>query len=229
MWPTHPLAILLLRLPKIVGTLCPTRVPRQPKTKHPIRALREIIGKSQREFAHSLGISPSAMKRIENGDLALSGRVARKIVYETMIDPRCLNGKLRTLRNVKGEPYMNEYYKAWKEYDFWQDEHAVKHYARVLGSALETLLGASVFGYRRILLQVSAEIAETLERCRVDFDLQRPTNAILAKQRSPWTGRPLKWEDLIKPQPDWDPWPEREASFTAPRKPRPSSRRRRKA
>ncbi len=204
-------------------------VPRKPKTKHPIRALREIIGKSQREFSHSLGISPSAMKRIENGDLALSGRVARKIVYETVIDPRCLNGKLRTLRNVRGEPYTNEYYKAWKEYDFWQNEHAVKHYTGVLSLAMETLLAASVFGYRKILLQISAEIAEALERCRIDFNLQRPTNAILAKQRSPSTGRPLKWEDLIRLRPEWEAWPEWEASFTAPRKPRPSSQRRRKA
>ena len=198
-------------------------MPRKPKTKHPIRALREIIGKSQREFAHSLGISPSALKRIENNDLALSARMARKIVCETAIDPRCLNGKLRTLRNLRGEPYTNEYYKAWKEYHFLQDEH-VKHYTGVLSLAMETLFAASVSGYRRILLQVYAEIAETLDRCRIDFNLQRPTNAILAKQRSPLTGRPLKWEeDLIKPRPEWEP------AFTATRKSRSSSRRRRKA
>jgi transcriptional regulator with XRE-family HTH domain len=210
-------------------------MPRKPKTKHPIRDLREIIGKSQREFAHSLGISPSALKRIENNDLALSLRVARKIVYETAIDPRCLNGKLGTLRTVRGEQYTSEFYKAYKEHYSWQDEHMVKHLSGVLGSAMETLLQASVLGYRRILTQVSAEIAETLERCRVDFNLQRPIAAILAKQRSVFLGpnRPLKWEDLISPQtvpfrrlswPEWE-----KASFTASQKSRSSSQRRRKA
>ena len=198
-------------------------MPRKPTTKHPIRDLRKIIGKSQREFSLSIGVSPSAMKRIENNDLALSGRVARKIVYETAIDPRCLNGKLRTLRSARGEHYTAEFYKVFKEHYSWQDEHMVKHLAGVLSGAMETLLQASVFGYRRILWQVFAEIAETLRRCRVDFDLERPTNAILAKQRSKLTGRPLKWEDLLRPPREW------EASFTAKRKPRPSSRRRRKA
>jgi transcriptional regulator with XRE-family HTH domain len=198
-------------------------MPRKPKTKHPIRDLRKIIGKSQREFGLSIGISPSAMKRIENNDLALSRRVARRIVYETAIDPRCLNGTLRTLRNGLGEQYTNKFYKAWKEHYSWQDEHRVKHLAGLLNSAVETLLQASVFGYRRRLWQVFAEIADALGRCRVDFDLERPTNTILAKRRSLFTRRALKWEDLLQSQSEWD------AAFTATRKPRPSSRRRQKA
>jgi transcriptional regulator with XRE-family HTH domain len=198
-------------------------VPRKPKTKHPIRNLRKIIRKSQREFALSIGISPSALKRIENHDLALSRRVARKIQYETAIDPRCLNGKLRTLRNVRGEKYTKEFYKAWKEHYSWQDEHMVKHLTGVLSGAMETLLQASVFGYRRRLWLVSAEITETLDRCRVDFDLQRPVDEILAKQRSPFIRhRPLKWEDLLSSQSIGVISP-----FTAPRKPRPLKKRRR--
>jgi transcriptional regulator with XRE-family HTH domain len=195
-------------------------MPRPARQKSPIRDLRAIIGKSQREFARSLGISPSALKRIENNDLGLSRKVALKIQLETAIDRRCLKGNLRTLRNVRGEQYTKEFYKAWKEHYSWQDEHMVKHLTGLLNSAMETLLQASVFGYRRRLSQVFAEIADALERCRVDFDLERPTNAILAKQRSPWTGRPLKWEDLQLGV---------DAAFTATRKPRPSSRRRRKA
>jgi transcriptional regulator with XRE-family HTH domain len=199
----------------------PYAMPRLAKQKSPIRDLREIIQKSQRDFARLLGISPSAMKRIENNDLALSRLVARKIVYATAIDPRCLNGKLRTLRNVRGEEYTKDFYEAWKDHYSWQDEDAVKVAAGWLSGPMEILLRASVVGSKKRMWVVFAEIAETLDRCRVDFDLQRPIDAILAKKRSPFlANRPLKWEDLIKP-PKW------EASFTATRKPRPSSRRRR--
>jgi transcriptional regulator with XRE-family HTH domain len=197
-------------------------MPRKPKTKHPIRDLRKIIGKSQREFGLLIGISPSAMKRIENNDLAVSRLVTRKIVYATAIDPRCLNGKLRSLRNVRGEQYTKDFYEAWKDHYSWQDEDAVKVAAGWLSGPMEILLRASVVGSKKRMWTLFAEIAETLDRCRVDFDLQRPIDVILSKKRSPFlaANRPLKWEDLIKP-PEW------EASFTATRKPRPSSRRRR--
>lgn len=182
-------------------------MPRKPKTKHPIRALREIIGKSQREFAHSLGISPSALKRIENGTLKLSLRVRRKIVYETLIDSRCLNGELRTLRTWRGDQYTKEFYKRWKDGRGWQDEGAAKAAAQWLSWGIEILLRASVLGYRKKLRLVQAEIAATLERCSVDFDLQRPINEVLAKERPRFsTKRPLKWNDLIRPRVELEAW-----------------------
>src|SRR5262245_12587397 len=121
-------------------------MPRPVRVRSAIRDLRAVIGKTQREFALSIGISPIALNRIENGTLALSRRVARKIVYETAIDPRCLNGKLRTLRNVRGEVYTKEFYKAWKEHYSWQDEAAAKVAADWLSEAMKILLRASVVG-----------------------------------------------------------------------------------
>jgi len=181
-------------------------MPRAPRVKSPIRDLRAIIGRTQREFAFSIGISPIALTRIENKTLALSPRVARKIVYETAVDPRCLNGKLRTLRTWRGEQYTKEFYKKWKDCH-WQSEGAAKAEARWLGWAIEILLRASVLGYRRKLQLVHAEIAAMLERCRVDFDLQHPINEILAKERSPFlTNRPLKWEHLTRPWVEWEVW-----------------------
>jgi len=183
------------------------------RVNSPIRDLRTIIGKTQREFAHSLGISPSALKRIENKKLPLSPRVARKIVYETAVDPRCLTGELRTLRNWRGEQYTKEFYKAVKEVDPCSEE-VIKKRAGLLRVAIEVLLRASVFGYRKQMWHVYAEIAQTLDRCRIDFCLQRPIDEIL--------GERLDWEELLVPWTEWD------AAFTA-RKPRSSSRRRRKA
>src|SRR5262249_10316358 len=83
-------------------------VPRAVRQKSPIRDLRGIINKSQCEFARSLGISPSALKRIENNDLALSRRVAYKIELEAGIDRQALlRGRLRT---IEGQQYTAPFY-----------------------------------------------------------------------------------------------------------------------
>ena len=194
-------------------------VPRSARQKSPIRELRTIIGRTQREFAYSLGISPSALKRIENNDLALSPRVARKIFYETAVHPRSLNGKLRTLLSLEGKPYTLEFYKKWKENYPRQDEDTAKVAAGNLSSPTEILLRASVVGSKKRMWLVFTEIAETLDRCRVDFNLERPIAAILARQRPP-----IKWEDLLKIPRGWPrEWGMEKA--TASRKPRFSSRR----
>ena len=146
------------------------------KVRSPIRDLREIIEKKQHEFARSLGISPGALKRIENNDLKLSRRVGYKIVFETGVDSRCLNGKLHTLRNYRGEQYTKEFYKAWKDRDYGDPKTAAKLAAQWLTWVIEILLRASLSGYGRKMRLVYAEITETLERCSVDFDLKRPIN-----------------------------------------------------
>jgi len=150
------------------------------------------------------------MKRIENNDLALTRRVARKIQVETGIDPRSLlKGKIRP---IEGQEYTAEFYKYWKDIHSWQSEEI----ARALASKVETLLLAAVEGSKKRMWNVMGEIFEALDRCRTDFNLERPMDAILAKQRPP-----IKWDDVMKPSRQWE--------ATAPsRKSRPSSRRRRR-
>jgi transcriptional regulator with XRE-family HTH domain len=180
--------------------------------KSPIRDLREIINKSQREFARSIGISPSALKKMENHNLPLSRRVARKIEIEAGVDRQSLlRGKLRTIEN---QPYTAPWYEAWKENHSWQSEEV----AKVIASRLEPLLVAAAGASTKRMWQVLSEILETLDRCRTDFNLERPIDEILAKQRPP-----MKW-DVLKPPLEWE-----RKTATAPRKPRPSSVRRRKA
>jgi transcriptional regulator with XRE-family HTH domain len=184
-------------------------MPRKPKTKHPIRELRKIIRKSQREFARSLGISPSALKRIENNDLALSRRVARKIEIEAGVDRQSLlKGKLRPREGQ--QQYTAGFYEYWKDIHSWQSEDV----AEAIASQIRILLLAAAAASKRRMWPVLGEIMETLDRCRTDFNLERPIDAILAKQKPP-----IKWDDAIKPSRQW--------KATAPRKSRPSSRRRR--
>jgi transcriptional regulator with XRE-family HTH domain len=198
-------------------------MPRPVRVKSRIRDLRAIIGKTQREFALSIGISPIALNRIENGTLRLSRRVAFKIVFETRVDPRCLYGKLRTLRTQAGEPYTLEFYNKWKDVSFFQDEQ-LKQEASMwatewIGGWADILFRASVLGYRKQMWQVCIEILDTLERCRIDFNLARPIAAILAKEH-PGT----KWDPLTPP-----PRYGESEKATAKRKPRPSSVHRKKA
>jgi hypothetical protein len=176
-------------------------MPRPARFKSPVRDLRTLLEKTQKQFAEAIGVSAVCVERVENRRLGLSRRIRRLIQFETGIDPGCLTGKLRKLRNRKGEPYTKEFYKLWQDRYSWQDEHMIEHFSGVFSEAIKTLLQASVRGHRRRLWQVAAEIAETLDQCRADFNLQQPTNEILAKQRSLLIpNRPLKWEDLLSPE-----------------------------
>jgi transcriptional regulator with XRE-family HTH domain len=196
-----------LQAPKDLYNVC--YVPRPFRVKSRIRDLRTIIGKTQREFAFSIGISPIALNRIENDRLALSRRVAYKIEVEAGIDPDALlRGKLRT---IGGQEYTAAFYKWWKEND-WQDENV----AAAIASQLAPLLVAAAVESKKRMRLVIGEILETLARCRTNFNLERPIDQFLGKQRPP-----MKWDDLLKP------WERKEA--TAPRKPQSSSRRRPKA
>lgn len=187
-------------------------VPRAVRQKSPIRDLRGIINKSQCEFARSLGISPSALKRIENNDLALSRRVAHKIELEAGIDRRALlRGRLRT---IEGQQYRAPFYQAWKENYSWQSEDV----AKAIASRLEPLLVAAALASKRRMWQVLGEIFETLDRCRTGFNLQRPIDAFLAEQRPP-----IKWDDLMKPRLEW-----KASKPTAEKSKRPLTKRRRR-
>ena len=68
---------------------------------------------------------------------------------------------------------------AWKENYSWQSEEV----AKAVASRIEILLLAAVVGSKKRMWQVLGEIIETLDRCRTDFNLERPIDQILAKQR----------------------------------------------
>ena len=135
--------------------------------------------------------------------------MARRIEVEAGIDRQALlKGILRT---IEGQQYTAPFYEFWKD-QTWQSEDV----AKVIASRLEPLLLAAAVGSKKRMWLVIGEILETLERCRIRFNLQRPIDAFLAKQRPP-----IKWKDLVKPlSKQAVPKP------TVPRKRRSSSRRR---
>lgn len=197
-------------------------MPRPVRVKSRIRDLRAIIGKTQREFALLIGISPIALNRIENGTLALSARVLNKIVTETGVDPRSITGRGRALRTFReGKEYMPGYHNQWRESQFWPDKQTVAiRSAQKISMLVDILFRASVFGRRTKLWRVWSEIYECLDRCRVEFNLEQPIDEIFKKEQPPGA----KWIPVSPPDRIFQ-----TKKATAPRKPRSSSRRRRKA
>ncbi len=196
-------------------------MPRPVRVKSRIRDLRAIIGKTQREFALLIGISPIALNRIENGTLALSARVLNKIVTETGVDPRSITGRARALRTFReGKEYVPGYHNQWRESQLGPDKQtAAIQSAQKISMLVDILFRASVFGHRTKLWHVWSEVYECLDRCRVEFKLEQPIDEIFKKEHPG-----AKWVPVSPPDRIFQ-----TKKATAKRKPRPSSRRRRKA
>ncbi len=90
-------------------------MPRPAATAHPLRALRQILGVSQRALAHMVGLSSHTVLSVENGRLAMSERFARRIEALTgakahgLLD-RSGGGKLL---NQRGKRYTRADYEEW--------------------------------------------------------------------------------------------------------------------
>jgi transcriptional regulator with XRE-family HTH domain len=68
-------------------------MPRPPKFDHVVRKLRKIIGYTQAKLAADLGVAEITIKKIENGGLALSEQMKRRLMIATGVDPTSLDGK----------------------------------------------------------------------------------------------------------------------------------------
>jgi len=155
-------------------------MPRKPTQKHPIRDLRKLIGKSQCGFAQTIGINPGKLKRIENNDLALSPKIARRIRLEAGVDDKqLLAGRLRS---VWGDKYTLRHHEQWKSRYFQQDEQIAKTEAMKLAPLIDILFRASV--KRSRLWQVSEAMIEALNECVEGFDLRPVVDAILVRYKT---------------------------------------------
>jgi transcriptional regulator with XRE-family HTH domain len=116
-------------------------VPRRPKFIHPLRRLRETLGKNQPQFAKMFRISPSYVQLIELGKRPLTDELADEIMLRLGVDadslkrrgkPQPLIGSTKAaytissidaetfktptgLENVSGEYYAVQTITDWKE------------------------------------------------------------------------------------------------------------------
>jgi len=177
-------------------------MPRPAKQKHPLRDLRKIIGGeeevTQCGFAHSLGISSSWLKQIENNVVDLSPRTARRVRLATGVDDKkLLRGELR---DVWGDQYTAKSYAAWKGVFTAAGEKTAREHAKYIYCWIDVLFRAAVLGSKRgqwpwrhrRLWQVEESLLEALEdaitQAQKNFNLSRKVRAILRKYgESNWT------------------------------------------
>jgi len=88
-------------------------MPRPPKFDHVVRKLRKIIRYTQARLAAELGVSEIAVKKIENGKLALSDQMKKRLMIVTGVDPTSLDRKKPVF--IGESSYMREMFERHRE------------------------------------------------------------------------------------------------------------------
>jgi DNA-binding XRE family transcriptional regulator len=173
-------------------------MPRKPTQKHPIRDLRGIIQKSQKDFAQIIGINPGTLKRIENNDpkLKLKRRIAARIFAETGANvDHLLRGQLR---DEFGRGYTGDFYARWKKRYLRADESYAKASATRFARWLEVLLRGAARKGR--FWQVLGTLNEAMDECREDFGLIAIVDFILrnSEPRVKWNPASVPPLELVE-------------------------------
>jgi DNA-binding XRE family transcriptional regulator len=181
------LQIFQLLLAHIKGYLS-LKVARHPRKGHPIRTLREIIGKAQGEFAKTIGISADYLKVIEGGRQLRPEnylKLARRIQWETGISAQQLvKGRLKSM--FRDQQYTLEHYQQWKRRHkgsyrgLINDKPTARHEADNLAPWIEVLFRAAA--ERNRLGQVSEMLIESLNEYRELFKLGEKIDGILKRE-----------------------------------------------
>src|SRR5262245_24180501 len=141
-------------------------MPRKPKQGHPIRDLRGIIEKTQRQLAEMIGVSADLLKKIENGERGLTDKVAKLIHRATGVHSRFLmTGKVRP---AWGDRYTKEFYDEWR-IARPEDDEVAKERALQLAPYIEILFRAAT--KKKRLWPVFHRVIDALNDCREDFSL----------------------------------------------------------
>jgi transcriptional regulator with XRE-family HTH domain len=106
--------------------------------------LREIIGKSQVQFAAMLGEEPKTIINIENGRTRLDGILAHKIQGATGVSAwQYMRGKNRPLDFSGKSPYTRAHFDYWKKVHSDNDEKSINRYAELASDTLLLMLRAA--------------------------------------------------------------------------------------
>lgn len=156
-------------------------VPRKPKTRHPLRNVREAAGLTQPQLAKRVGVSAVTIEKIENGTKALSEQLARKLGMQ-------LGCHISIKRNAEGKrswcvsdqmshgygqssPYTREDFVAY-ERKRQNPPVAADRLGKNLGAAILLLLKSAERSGRLAVL--SLEIDEKIRDLMTSFKLEDP-------------------------------------------------------
>lgn len=153
-------------------------MPRRATKRHPIRALRRIIGKTQAGFAKTIGVSPTWLKQIENRARKLSPRTARRILAETGADDKqLLKGKLC---RVGGGKYVEDSYKRWKSHYTKQGPETARRFALDVAGWSYLLFRASLSRGR--IWQLRESLMDALIDAHAAFNLGPVVDGVLRRE-----------------------------------------------
>lgn len=170
-------------------------VPRPPRHHHAIRRLRQSIGKSQKDFARLIGLSASALQRIELGSLKLSSKVAQRISVVTGVRAKCLFRRNKPLLAFDGTAYASsEFDKLQRRYQSKAISYECEYMAQELETRVAVLLRAAVT--RKVFDSVLSDLWEEVDKIRVTYGLAAVARDRLA--RDPTRPR-AEWDDVCSP------------------------------
>ena len=147
-------------------------MPIRPRHSHPLRLIRTILGKTQTQFGLLVGVSAITIKRIENGNLALSDSLAARISAATgALQVELLKGSKGKAQGIDGRPYTLEIFQRWNQ--FWN--HASPEQARCRAEELtefvKLICVASASGPRSNLRSVVTALGSAMNSICRDYGL----------------------------------------------------------
>jgi DNA-binding XRE family transcriptional regulator len=109
-----------------------------------LKKLRDIIGKSQVQFAAMIGEPPKTIINIENGRTRLDGILAHKIQGATGVASwKYMQGR-NTPLDFSGEtPYTRKHFEHWKQFHGRNDEKYIERFAELASDTLLLMFRAA--------------------------------------------------------------------------------------
>jgi transcriptional regulator with XRE-family HTH domain len=180
------------------------------ETNEAIRALREIIGVTQSEFAIMIGASKDAVASWETGRNEISLAFARRIALVTGVDEGSLlrpGGELRAKHGFPPKRYTVEEFKQYRK-RFWGQsaEESVRRQWRPCADTLELLFIAAAGNGETGPARLPGVVDSFIQWCRAtreDFGLGPAIEAELAKRKGTLelTHSYRQWREMAKEDP----------------------------
>ena len=147
-------------------------MPLRPRNTHPIRDIRSILGKTQPQFAALVGTSAITIKRIENGTLALSDKLAARIWAATgAMQIELLQGAKGRALSPGGTPYTLETFHRWAAVWNHTTQETALDRAKELSGFVELLCSAAAGGRKSSLRSVYTALATAVDEVCRDYGL----------------------------------------------------------
>ena len=166
----------------LVSGLVPYAMPRKSHSQHPLNALRRTLGLSQTALARLIGVTPCAVKRIENGRLKISRDFVARLFLATGSVILETPGGLRTI-TWTGERYTRQSFELWKA-ELQPNSAVASALSAQLVRWIEILMLASARPGAGKTVQVFHAVLQSLQSISEQFKMHNHIDALLRERHS---------------------------------------------